>query len=61
MEIYPMYYLHGAVLFFAEHHSDENIMRDIRTGKVTWTFKSEVVFQFYRPRIMKNSEKIVKF
>ena len=28
MEIYPMYYPHGAVLFFAEHHSDENIMRD---------------------------------
>ena len=26
MEIYPMYYPHGAVLFFAEHHSDENIM-----------------------------------
>ena len=34
MEIYPMYYPHGAVLFFAEHHSDENIMRDIRTGIV---------------------------
>ena len=34
MEIYPMYYPHGAVLFFAEHHSDENIMRDIRAGIV---------------------------
>ena len=34
MEIYPMYYPHGAVLFFSEHHSDENIMRDIRTGIV---------------------------
>ena len=27
MEIYPKYYPHGAVRFFAEHHSDENIMR----------------------------------
>ena len=34
MEIYPMYYPQGAVLFFAEHHSDENIMRDIRAGIV---------------------------
>lgn len=34
MEIYPKYYPHGAVRFFAEHHSDENIMRDIRAGIV---------------------------
>ena len=34
MEIYPKYYPHGAVLFFTEYHSDENIMRDIRDGIV---------------------------
>ena len=27
MEIYPKYYPHGAVRFFAEHHSDENILK----------------------------------
>lgn len=34
MEIYPKYYPQGAVLFFSEHHSDENILRDIRSGIV---------------------------
>lgn len=33
-EIYPKYYPQGAVLFFSEHHSDENILRDIRSGIV---------------------------
>ena len=33
-DIYPCYYPQGAVLFFLDHHSDENIMRDIRSGIV---------------------------
>lgn len=33
-EIYPRYYPAGAVDFFAKHHSDENIVKDIAGGKV---------------------------
>jgi GNAT superfamily N-acetyltransferase len=33
-EIYPKYYPEGAVKYFSEHHSDENIMRDINAGTV---------------------------
>ena len=32
--VYPHYYPKGAVDFFLAHHSDENIMRDIRNGDV---------------------------
>ena len=32
--VYPHYYPKGAVEFFLAHHSDENIMRDIRSGDV---------------------------
>ncbi len=32
--IYPKYYPNGAVQFFLAHHSDNNIMRDIKDGKV---------------------------
>lgn len=32
--VYPRYYPSGAVDFFARHHSDENIARDIAAGKV---------------------------
>ena len=32
--VYPHYYPKGAVEFFLAHHSDENIMRDIRNGDV---------------------------
>ena len=32
--VYPHYYPSGAVDFFLAHHSDENIMRDIRNGDV---------------------------
>ena len=33
-EIYPKYYPEGAVKFFINHHSDENIMRDLNKGTV---------------------------
>lgn len=33
-EVYPKYYPEGAVVFFANHHSDENIKRDIEAGNV---------------------------
>lgn len=33
-EIYPKYYPQGAVRFFAGHHSDGNIMRDLKAGIV---------------------------
>ncbi|MBQ3841679.1 MAG: GNAT family N-acetyltransferase [Ruminiclostridium sp.] len=33
-EIYPHYYPVGAVAFFLEHHSDENISKDIADGCV---------------------------
>lgn len=33
-EIYPHYYPAGAVVFFINHHSDDNIMHDINNGKV---------------------------
>ncbi len=33
-EIYPRYYPAGAVAFFLEHHSDENISADISAGRV---------------------------
>lgn len=33
-KIYPKYYPAGAVNFFADHHSDESIARDIAGGKV---------------------------
>lgn len=32
--VYPHYYPKGAVDFFLAHHSDENIIRDIRNGDV---------------------------
>ena len=32
--VYPQYYPAGAVRFFAEHHSDDRIMKDILAGKV---------------------------
>ena len=32
--VYPHYYPKGAVDFFIAHHSDENILRDIRNGYV---------------------------
>ena len=32
--VYPHYYPKGAVDFFLAHHSDENIMRDIRNSDV---------------------------
>lgn len=32
--VYPHYYPKGAVNFFLAHHSDEKIMRDIRSGDV---------------------------
>ena len=34
MEIYPHYYPSGAVEFFLQHHSDENIAKDISNGLV---------------------------
>ncbi|MBO7452371.1 MAG: GNAT family N-acetyltransferase [Clostridiales bacterium] len=33
-EVYPKYYPDGAVKFFSNHHSDENIRRDINNGRV---------------------------
>ena len=33
-EIYPHYYPAGAVQFFLEHHSKENIQKDIEAGNV---------------------------
>ena len=33
-EIYPKYYPAGAVEFFLQHHSDDNIINDIKQGKV---------------------------
>ena len=33
-EIYPHYYPAGAVEFFLHHHSDENIRKDIDSGRV---------------------------
>ncbi|MDL2300265.1 GNAT family N-acetyltransferase [Clostridiaceae bacterium OttesenSCG-928-D20] len=33
-EIYPHYYPRGAVEFFLEHHSDENIINDINGDRV---------------------------
>lgn len=33
-EIYPHYYPRGAVEFFLQHHSEENIVNDIKEGKV---------------------------
>jgi len=33
-EIYPKYYPEGAVKIFINHHSDENIMRDLNKGTV---------------------------
>lgn len=33
-EIYPKYYPEGAVRFFANHHSDEHIREDIKSGIV---------------------------
>lgn len=32
--VYPHYYPKGAVEFFLAHHSDANILRDIRNGDV---------------------------
>lgn len=32
--VYPHYYPTGAVEFFLKHHSDEHIMRDIKSGTV---------------------------
>lgn len=32
--VYPYYYPTGAVDFFLKHHSDENIRRDIESGRV---------------------------
>ena len=32
--VYPKYYPKGAVQFFSDHHSDENIRRDIKAGRV---------------------------
>ena len=32
--IYPKYYPEGAVQFFCDHHSDDRIMDDIKSGKV---------------------------
>lgn len=36
--IYPHYYPHGAVEFFLMHHSDENILADIKSGIVYLIF-----------------------
>lgn len=33
-EIYPHYYPKGAVNFFLEHHSEENILNDIKKNRV---------------------------
>lgn len=33
-EVYPKYYPYGAVEFFTNHHSDDNIMEDINSGIV---------------------------
>ncbi|MBE6860744.1 MAG: GNAT family N-acetyltransferase [Ruminococcus sp.] len=33
-EIYPHYYPKGAVVFFLNHHREENIIRDIEHGQV---------------------------
>lgn len=33
-EIYPHYYSKGAVDFFLEHHSEENILEDIKENRV---------------------------
>jgi len=41
--IYPHYYPAGAVRFFLEHHSDEEIISDIRAGKVWLLFTDEDV------------------
>ena len=37
-EIYPHYYPKGAVDFFLEHHSEENILRDIKRNQVFLCF-----------------------
>ena len=39
--VYPHYYPKGAVDFFLAHHSDENIMRDIRNGDVFLLYTDE--------------------
>lgn len=41
LEIYPDYYPKGAVDFFLEHHSDENIFNDIKMNKVFLCLNSE--------------------
>lgn len=33
-KIYPHYYPNGAVVFFLNHHNDENIMNDISNHNV---------------------------
>ena len=33
-KIYPRYYPNGAVDFFKDHHSDDNILADIKNGNV---------------------------
>lgn len=42
--VYPNYYPKGAVQFFADHHSDENIRRDIGNGRVWLLITDEEVF-----------------
>lgn len=37
-EIYPRYYPKGAVVFFLEHHSEENILNDITKNHVYLCF-----------------------
>lgn len=40
-EIYPDYYPKGAIDFFLEHHSDDNITNDIKENKVFLCLNSE--------------------
>ena len=40
-EIYPHYYPNGAVVFFLNHHNDENIMNDISNHNVFLCYNSE--------------------
>ena len=40
-EIYPHYYSSGAVVFFLNHHNDENIMNDISNHNVFLCYNSE--------------------